>query len=70
MANKFAIGQSVHCFRKENKYLSGFDFIGEVLAFNLVDTDMWEYEVHNAPKTYATSLFPLLIWESEMVAAI
>jgi hypothetical protein len=62
---KFEIGDCVHCFREENIFASGFDFIGRVVKRAQVD-DTWEYEVTNAPKLFPGSMYPLLLWESEM----
>ncbi len=60
---KYKVGDVVSCFREETDTLSGFDFTGEVLWVNLVDTD-YEYKVSNAPELWEG--FPVYIWESEM----
>lgn len=70
MQPKFAMGQSVHCFREDNEAWHGFDFTGQVL--HIADTGEapvasdFEYRVSNAPEVAPG--FPLLIWESEMTA--
>ena len=60
MPFKFNIGDVVHCYREDD-----FDFVGRVIMrAQLSDDTPNEYEVTNAPVSF--TLFPVLIWETEM----